>query len=356
VQPVGAVTVTFIDSPSTSKAFEPGEMVSVHGTPACDALKVFPAIVTVVLRAVPALLAVALSVTVPLPDPLAPAVTISHDALLVALQPQPDGAVTATLIASPSVAKAFAPGEIVSLQLMPACVALNVRPAIVTLPLRDAVPVLAAAVTVTVPLPEPPPVLTASQPIELDAVQVQPAGAVTPTSTDSPPIANAFDVGEIVSLHVRPAWLIVNVLPATVTVPLRDDDDPLAPTDTVTVPLPDPDAPVETVIQLVLLLVAVQPQPVPAVTVVLAEPPPAATFWLVGEIVGAQGAVKEKVFEGRLVDDPPGPIALTRPSYTMPPVSGVLRSDTKSTRIMPSVSSAGFPSGTVTIGVDPPDR
>jgi hypothetical protein len=151
--------------------------------------------------------------------------------------------------------------------------------------------------------------------------------------------------------------LIVNVLPATVTVPLRDDDELLAPTDTVTVPLPDPDEPVETVIQPVLLLVAVQPQPAPAVTVVLAEPPPAATLWLVGEIVGAQGAVKEKVFDGRLVADPPGPIAVTRPSYMTPGVSGVGSSDTKSTRIMPSVSSAGFPSGTGgTTGVDPPDR
>jgi hypothetical protein len=206
VQPVGAVTETLMDSPSTSNAFEPGEIVSVHGTPACDALKLLPAIVTVVLRGVPAVFAAALSVTVPLPDGFAGAVTVSHDAGLLAVQLQPDGAVTVTFIASPPVANAFEPGEIVSLQLMPVCVALNVRPAMVRLALRDEVPVFAAAVNLTVPLPGPlDKGVTVIHAAPFEIVQEQPSGAVTLTSTDSPPTANAFEEGEIVSLHVRPA-------------------------------------------------------------------------------------------------------------------------------------------------------
>ena len=54
---------------------------------------VFPAIVTVPLRVVPAVLAATLSVAVPLPLP-DPLVTVIHDALLVDVHEQPVGAVT----------------------------------------------------------------------------------------------------------------------------------------------------------------------------------------------------------------------------------------------------------------------
>jgi hypothetical protein len=140
--------------------------------------------------------------------------------------------------------------------------------------------------------------------------------------------------------------LTVNVWPAIVSVPVRADVELLAAIENVTEPLPEPEAPVLTVIQLALLTL-VHEQPAAAVTVELPDPPAEAIDRLFGEIVGAQAAVNEKVFDGRLVEDPPGPSADTRPSYTTPAVSGVVSSETKSTRIRPSTSSAGLPSDTV---------
>jgi hypothetical protein len=46
--------------------------------------------------------AATLIATVPLPDPLAPLVTVSHEALLAAVQAQPAPAVTAAEVASPA--------------------------------------------------------------------------------------------------------------------------------------------------------------------------------------------------------------------------------------------------------------
>ena len=70
-------------------------------------VKVCPAIVAEPLRDVVAVLAATLIATVPLPEPLAPLVTVSHDAVLDALHAQPAGAVTPTLVDSPA-AIAFA--------------------------------------------------------------------------------------------------------------------------------------------------------------------------------------------------------------------------------------------------------
>jgi hypothetical protein len=55
-----------------------------------------PAIVSVAVRALAPVLAVALKVTVPGPVPLAPAVTVAHAASLLAVHAQPFGAVTVT--------------------------------------------------------------------------------------------------------------------------------------------------------------------------------------------------------------------------------------------------------------------
>jgi hypothetical protein len=58
-----------------------------------------------------------------------------------------------------------------------------------------------------------------------------------------------------------PAWVIVTVLPAIVSVPLRDEVELFALTENATVPLPEPVLPLVTVIQ-DALLTAVQAQPV----------------------------------------------------------------------------------------------
>ena len=61
---------------------------------ACVTVNVAPAIVSVPVRVVVAVFAATLKDVVPLPDPVAPPVTVIHDALLVADQPQPVPAVT----------------------------------------------------------------------------------------------------------------------------------------------------------------------------------------------------------------------------------------------------------------------
>jgi hypothetical protein len=68
----------------------------VHDTPACVTVTVWPAIVTVALRDEAAVFAVAVTPTVPFPDPLAPLVGVSHAALLVAVHVHPAGAVSVT--------------------------------------------------------------------------------------------------------------------------------------------------------------------------------------------------------------------------------------------------------------------
>jgi hypothetical protein len=204
VQPIGALTATSLLPPAAATVCAPGEIVSVHGTPSCVALKVLPAIVIVPLRGVMPGLAAAFNVTLPLPDPLEPAVIVIHEALLVAPQLHPAGAVTATVLDSPAGAKAFEPGAIVSVQLMPACVALKVCPAIVIVADREEVLVFAAALSVTVPLPEPEPPLTVIQDGLFVVDHVHPVGAVTVTLALPPSVANAFEFDEIVSLQVMP--------------------------------------------------------------------------------------------------------------------------------------------------------
>ena len=68
---------------------------------------VWPATVNVPVRAVPVVLAATLNVTEPMPDPLAPAVTVIHYVVVVAVQAQdvPDVTLSVRLLASASTAK-----------------------------------------------------------------------------------------------------------------------------------------------------------------------------------------------------------------------------------------------------------
>ena len=83
------------------------------------------------------------------------------------------------------------------MQETPACVALKLLPAIVSVAERPDVPVLAAAVSVTVSVPELEPPDTVIHDGTLVVDQPHPAGEVTVTLVLSPPVAKAFDVGEI---------------------------------------------------------------------------------------------------------------------------------------------------------------
>ena len=68
---------------------------------------VWPATVNVPVRAVPVVLAAMLNVTEPMPDPLAPAVTVIHGVAVVAVQEHdvPDVTLSVRLVASESTVK-----------------------------------------------------------------------------------------------------------------------------------------------------------------------------------------------------------------------------------------------------------
>jgi hypothetical protein len=72
-----------------------GAIAYVQAMPGCVTLKLCPAMVSVPVRELVLPLAVALNATVPLPLPLAPLVTVSHDVLLLTpVHAQPASVVT----------------------------------------------------------------------------------------------------------------------------------------------------------------------------------------------------------------------------------------------------------------------
>jgi hypothetical protein len=111
-----------------------------------------------------AVLAATEYVTVPLPDPLPPAVTVIHEALGVAVHAQP--ACTVTLIVRllpPAAGTVSEVGATEKVHEPPACVSANDCPAIVSVADRGLVVPFAATLYDTVPLPLPlaPPVMVA---------------------------------------------------------------------------------------------------------------------------------------------------------------------------------------------------
>jgi hypothetical protein len=205
-QVLGVVTVTATLSPAAGEVRLVGAIVNVHGAPAWVTLNVCPAIVTEPVRcAVPVLAA---TVTLTLPLPVLPDPTLNQTALLVVLQAQVLGPVTATATLSPPAGEVRLAGAIEKVQGAPSCVTLNVCPAIVTDPVRCAVPVLAATVTLTLPLPVlPDPTLSHAALLVVLHAHVLPV--VTATATLSPPAGEVRLVGAIVYAQDAPAWLTV---------------------------------------------------------------------------------------------------------------------------------------------------
>jgi hypothetical protein len=107
---------------------------------------------------------------------------------------------------------------------VPACVTVTFCPATVTIPLRCVVNGLAATemFTVSLPLRFALP-LTVNQLAPLETVHEQPASVVTETLAVPPLTGIEWDVGDTVLLHT-PLCMTVTIWPATVRVPLRDDD------------------------------------------------------------------------------------------------------------------------------------
>src|SRR4051794_36197843 len=117
--------------------------------------------VSVAVRGVAAVFAVAANASVPVPFPLPPEVTVSQVALLEEVQAQPAGAVTVSVPVRAAAASEVLVADSENVQVVFACVMVNVCPAIVSTAVRAVLPVLAVTlkVSVLVPLPLPPEVM-----------------------------------------------------------------------------------------------------------------------------------------------------------------------------------------------------
>ena len=165
-----------------------------QGTPAWVTVTLWPATVRVALRDNELAFAVAVTVTEPSPEPLAPLVTVSHAAPLVAVHVHPVGAVNVTEPLPPPATMFSVVVDSVYVQGAPACVTVTLCPATVRVALRDEVLVFAVAVTLALPFPDPlAPLVTVSHAAPLVAVHVQPVGAVNVTEP-LPPAATMFSV------------------------------------------------------------------------------------------------------------------------------------------------------------------
>jgi hypothetical protein len=210
-----------------------------------------PLTVIVAVRDALPLLAVAVTVMVPLFEPDA-AETVAHDAVLLTVHVTLDETVIAC--APPFAAKSSEDGETDSVGAgagVPACVILTVRlmllPLTVIVAVRDALPLLAVVVMVIVPLSEP----DVAETVAHDAVLLTVHATLDETVIDcAPPVATKFsDDGETDSVGAGagvPACVMSTVrlilLPLTVIVAVRDALPLLAVVVTVMVAFPLPEA------------------------------------------------------------------------------------------------------------------
>jgi hypothetical protein len=253
--PAPLVTSTLPLPPDADTDVLVGEIEKSHPLPWLT-VKVWPATVSVPERAPPSVDAV-VNRTVPLPLPLAPDVTVIHETLLVAVQPQPAGDVTSVLPVPPLDAMFVAVEEMENEQ-PPPWLTVNVWPPMVAVPVREP-ELVAATVSLTVPSPEPlAPDATEIQLAPLVAVQEQPAPAVTVTVISPPAASTCCDCGEIAIEQPADCEIVIDVL-ATLIVPLRAGP-PIGATEKLRPPPPLPDVVPVSVIQ-DESLEAVQAQP-----------------------------------------------------------------------------------------------
>jgi hypothetical protein len=135
VQPAWVSTVSIPVPPAAAWVKDSGLTTNVQGAD-CVTVKVLVAIVTVALRALVVVFAATLKLTVPLAEPLAPAVTVIQLAPLVAVHAQPDVVVTATVPVPAVPANAWVDGEMLNAQPARDCVTVKLRPAIVSVAVR----------------------------------------------------------------------------------------------------------------------------------------------------------------------------------------------------------------------------
>lgn len=253
-----------------------------HEAPACVTVNVRPPAVIVPDRGDVVGFAAAVNPTDPEPEPLAPLVMVIHAALLEAVQSQPADVVTVRVPDPPAATTNWPVGEMEKAHDDPAWLTMNVWPPTEIVPVRANEPVFGAALKVTVPGPDPlePPVMVIHA-APLTAVHAQPVLALTEMVPVPPAVGSDALVDASVTVHDAPAWVTVNVCPATEIVPVRGKVPGLAATVNATVPSPDPVAPPVMVIH-AAPLAAAQLQPALAETATVPVPPAPGTDWLVG--------------------------------------------------------------------------
>jgi hypothetical protein len=168
-----------VDAPAPTDTLD-GEIEYVHGAADCVTVNVWPAIVSVPVRDEALGFDAILNVAEPSPLPDVAPTSVSHDALLAAVQAQPAGAAT---VAKPLPAAAVAlwlVGVIAYVHAAAACVTVKVCPPIVSVPTRCDPFGFAVTLNAVVPLPLPlAPLVIVNHVVSLlDAVHAQPFGAV----------------------------------------------------------------------------------------------------------------------------------------------------------------------------------
>jgi sensor domain CHASE-containing protein len=200
-------------------------MLYSHGAAACVTVTVLPAMVTVPVRVVVFGFAAKLSVTVPLPAPDAPLDTVIQEALDTAVHWHCDVVLTFTDELPPLLLVDSDVALTLYSQGAAACVTVTVLPAMVTVPVRVVVFGFAAKLSVTVPLPAPDaPLDTVIQEALETAVHWHCDVVVTFTEPLPLPLPVAIEVVLTEYSQAAAACVTVTVLPAIVTVPVREDD------------------------------------------------------------------------------------------------------------------------------------
>jgi hypothetical protein len=128
LQPAAAVTLLLLEVAVAGGFSDVGETLNVQGAgaPACVTVTACPAMVSVPVRGVVAVLAAMENAAAPFPLPLAPEVMVSQAALLVAVQVQPLVVVTVALLELAAAAGLSEPGATVNVQAAAACVRVTV--------------------------------------------------------------------------------------------------------------------------------------------------------------------------------------------------------------------------------------
>ena len=139
------------------------------------------------------------------------------------VQAQDDDVVTVIVPVPPAAGAMRMTGLTENVQETLGSVTTNVLPPIVSVAERAVDVVLAAPVNPTLPDPVAlAPLVIVTHDAPLVAVQAHPADVVTITVPLPPPAESDWLAGEIVNEHGAAACVTVNVLPPTVSVPVRD--------------------------------------------------------------------------------------------------------------------------------------